>query len=98
MRSSHSIASITPPKLPEGERVEFDEISRKRHQKDLEELRALIAKHFEQRRIEEEELEELRQKLERRKEERAERNRIRQQQEKERLARERVRHCPTLLI
>nr|CAX48985.1 smooth muscle-type troponin T [Botryllus schlosseri] len=85
----HSMASITPLKLPEGEKVEFDEISRKRHQKDLEELQALIAKHFDQRRAEEEELEVLRLKLEKRKEERAERNRLRQQKEKERLARER---------
>ncbi|XP_039271463.1 troponin T, cardiac muscle-like [Styela clava] len=85
----HSSASITPPKLPDGEKVDLDEIARKRHQKDLEELQGLINAHFEQRRAEEEELEELRLKLEKRKEERAERLRIRQEKEKERVAKER---------
>lgn len=85
----HSTASITPPKLPEGEKVDLDEISRKRHQKDLEELQALINQHFEQRKVEEQELEELRLKLEKRKEERAERMRLRQEQERERVAKER---------
>lgn len=85
----HSTASITSLKLPEGERVEFDEISRKRHQKDLEELRALIAKHFAERKVEDQELEELHLKIMKRKEERAERNRLRQLREKEKIARER---------
>ena len=60
-------------------------------EKDLDELKALIAAHFERRRKDEEELEELRCRIQARKQERAEQIRIRQEREKERLAQERVR-------
>nr|BAA09463.1 troponin T [Halocynthia roretzi] len=83
----HSTTSI--PRLPDGEKVDLDVITQKRHQKDLEELQALITAHFEQRKQEEEQLEELRLRLEKRKEERAERLRIREEKTKERVARER---------
>ena len=87
-----SLAKITPPKLPEGgEVVDLEDIHRKRMEKDMLELEALINAHFEQRRKDEEELEELRIRIESRKQERAEQIRIRQEREKERLAKERVR-------
>jgi len=86
-----SLAKITPPKLPEGgEVVDLEDIHRKRMEKDLLELQTLINAHFEQRRKDEEELEELRIRIEARKQERAEQIRIRQGREKERLAQERV--------
>ncbi|XP_061666449.1 troponin T, slow skeletal muscle-like isoform X1 [Syngnathoides biaculeatus] len=47
---------LAPPKIPEGERVDFDDIHRKRMEKDLLELQTLIDVHFEQRKKEEEEL------------------------------------------
>ncbi|KAK1329707.1 hypothetical protein QTO34_009890 [Cnephaeus nilssonii] len=49
-------APLIPPKIPEGERVDFDDIHRKRMEKDLLELQTLIDVHFEQRKKEEEEL------------------------------------------
>ena len=85
-----SLAKITPPKLPEGEKVDLEDIHRKRMEKDMLELQALISAHFERRRKDEEELEELRVRIEARKQERAEQIRIRQEREKERLAKERV--------
>lgn len=88
LNARHSTTSI--PRLPDGEKVDLDVITQKRHQKDLEELQALITAHFEQRKQEEEQLEELRLRLEKRKEERAERLRIREEKTKERVARERV--------
>ena len=60
-------------------------------EKDMTELQGLINAHFEQRKKDEEELEELRIRIEARKEERAKQIRIRQEREKERLAQERVR-------
>lgn len=86
----YSTSSITPPKLPDGEVVDLDNISRKRHEKDLQELQSLIDKHFEERKQEEVELEELRQRIELRKQEREEQNALRKVQEKERITRERV--------
>nr|XP_041568894.1 troponin T, slow skeletal muscle [Taeniopygia guttata] len=50
------LTPLAPPKIPEGERVDFDDIHRKRMEKDLLELQTLIDAHFEQRRREEEEL------------------------------------------
>ena len=84
---------ITPPKLPDsGEVVDLEDIHRKRMEKDMIELQALINSHFEQRKKDEEELEELRVRIEARKQERAEQIRIRQEREKERMAQERVRY------
>uniref|UniRef100_A0A8C5KIJ4 Troponin T, slow skeletal muscle n=1 Tax=Jaculus jaculus TaxID=51337 RepID=A0A8C5KIJ4_JACJA len=50
------VPPLIPPKIPEGERVDFDDIHRKRMEKDLLELQTLIDVHFEQRKREEEEL------------------------------------------
>ncbi|KFV64775.1 Troponin T, cardiac muscle isoforms, partial [Dryobates pubescens] len=47
---------LVPPKIPDGERLDFDDIHRKRMEKDLNELQALIEAHFESRKKEEEEL------------------------------------------
>uniref|UniRef100_A0A8D0G8J6 Troponin T3, fast skeletal type n=1 Tax=Sphenodon punctatus TaxID=8508 RepID=A0A8D0G8J6_SPHPU len=47
---------LTAPKIPEGEKVDFDDIQKKRQNKDLIELQALIDNHFEGRKKEEEEL------------------------------------------
>ncbi|XP_023393132.1 troponin T, fast skeletal muscle [Pteropus vampyrus] len=46
---------LTAPKIPEGEKVDFDDIQKKRQNKDLMELQALIDSHFEARKKEEEE-------------------------------------------
>uniref|UniRef100_A0A4X1SK51 Troponin T, cardiac muscle n=1 Tax=Sus scrofa TaxID=9823 RepID=A0A4X1SK51_PIG len=48
--------NLVPPKIPDGERVDFDDIHRKRMEKDLNELQTLIEAHFENRKKEEEEL------------------------------------------
>ncbi|KAJ1066080.1 hypothetical protein K5549_013593 [Capra hircus] len=54
---SHSLFfRLTAPKIPEGEKVDFDDIQKKRQNKDLMELQALIDSHFEARKKEEEEL------------------------------------------
>uniref|UniRef100_A0A8B9PSD5 Troponin T2, cardiac type n=1 Tax=Apteryx owenii TaxID=8824 RepID=A0A8B9PSD5_APTOW len=50
------MTNLVPPKIPDGERVDFDDIHRKRMEKDLNELQALIEAHFESRKKEEEEL------------------------------------------
>uniref|UniRef100_A0A3B1IEZ7 Troponin T2, cardiac type n=1 Tax=Astyanax mexicanus TaxID=7994 RepID=A0A3B1IEZ7_ASTMX len=47
---------LVPPKIPDGEKVDFDDIHRKRMEKDLTELQSLIEAHFESRKKEEEEL------------------------------------------
>uniref|UniRef100_A0A8C2T6P3 Troponin T2, cardiac type n=1 Tax=Coturnix japonica TaxID=93934 RepID=A0A8C2T6P3_COTJA len=59
--TSHSpfrpfMPNLVPPKIPDGERLDFDDIHRKRMEKDLNELQALIEAHFESRKKEEEEL------------------------------------------
>ncbi|ETE73278.1 Troponin T cardiac muscle isoform, partial [Ophiophagus hannah] len=79
--------NLVPPKIPDGERVDFDDIHRKRMEKDLNELQALIEAHFENRKKEEEELIFLKDRIEQRRAERAEQQRIRSEQEKERQAR-----------
>jgi len=76
------------PVITMGEQVDFDQIHRTRMEKDLQELQALIASHFEQRKRDDEELEQLKVRIEKRKAERAEQMRIRQDREKERLQRE----------
>ncbi|KAJ7344366.1 hypothetical protein JRQ81_000316 [Phrynocephalus forsythii] len=78
---------MTAPKIPEGEKVDFDDIQKKRQNKDLIELQALIDSHFEARKKEEEELLALRERIEKRRAERAEQQRIRAEKEKERQAR-----------
>uniref|UniRef100_A0A287DG11 Troponin T, cardiac muscle n=1 Tax=Ictidomys tridecemlineatus TaxID=43179 RepID=A0A287DG11_ICTTR len=86
--------NLVPPKIPDGERVDFDDIHRKRMEKDLNELQTLIEAHFENRKKEEEELVSLKDRIEKRRAERAEQQRIRSEREKERqtrLAEERAR-------
>uniref|UniRef100_A0A8C0EDI5 Troponin T2, cardiac type n=1 Tax=Bubo bubo TaxID=30461 RepID=A0A8C0EDI5_BUBBB len=63
------------------------DIHRKRMEKDLNELQALIEAHFESRKKEEEELMSLKDRIEQRRAERAEQQRIRSEREKERQAR-----------
>uniref|UniRef100_A0A667WFW4 Troponin T2d, cardiac n=1 Tax=Myripristis murdjan TaxID=586833 RepID=A0A667WFW4_9TELE len=81
------MTNITAPKIPDGEKVDFDDIHRKRQEKDLSELQSLIEAHFIQRKKEEEELIALVQRIEKRRAERAEQQRIRAEREKERQAR-----------
>ncbi|XP_066483384.1 troponin T, slow skeletal muscle [Tiliqua scincoides] len=88
------VPQLAPPKIPEGERVDFDDIHRKRMEKDLLELQTLIDVHFEQRKKEEEELVGLMSRIERRRAERAEQQRVRTEKERERqnkLAEEKMR-------
>uniref|UniRef100_A0A8D2F075 Troponin T, slow skeletal muscle n=1 Tax=Theropithecus gelada TaxID=9565 RepID=A0A8D2F075_THEGE len=80
------VPPLIPPKIPEGERVDFDDIHRKRMEKDLLELQTLIDVHFEQRKKEEEELIALKERIERRRSERAEQQRFRTEKERERQA------------
>lgn len=75
------------PKIPDGEKVDFDDIQKKRQNKDLIELQSLIDAHFECRKKEEEELIALKERIEKRRAERAEQQRIRAEQDKERQAR-----------
>merc|ERR1712183_820315 len=84
-----SVPKISAPRLPEGELVDLDDITRKRREKDLIELQALIASHFEQRQKDEEALLELKNRIEQRKQARAEQAKIRQEKEKQRMAQER---------
>ncbi|XP_075470081.1 troponin T, cardiac muscle [Ascaphus truei] len=79
--------NLIPLKIPDGEKVDFDDIHRKRMEKDLTELQTLIEGHFESRKKEEEELLELTERMEKRRAERAEQQRIRAEREKERQAR-----------
>ncbi|XP_051978702.1 troponin T type 3a (skeletal, fast), partial [Xyrauchen texanus] len=75
------------PKIPDGEKVDFDDIQKKRQNKDLVELQSLIDAHFEDRKKEEEELIALKDRIEKRRSERAEQQRIRTEKDKERQAR-----------
>uniref|UniRef100_M3Y2U4 Troponin T, fast skeletal muscle n=2 Tax=Mustela TaxID=9665 RepID=M3Y2U4_MUSPF len=81
---SLSSSRLTAPKIPEGEKVDFDDIQKKRQNKDLMELQALIDSHFEARKKEEEELIALKERIEKRRAERAEQQRIRAEKERER--------------
>ncbi|XP_068163204.1 troponin T2c, cardiac [Antennarius striatus] len=88
------VPNIAPPKLPDGEKVDFDDLHRKRVEKDFNDLQTLIELHFSNRQKEEEELVELRNRIERRRSDRAEQQRVRTEQERERqtrLAEERTR-------
>ncbi|XP_055079667.1 troponin T, slow skeletal muscle isoform X28 [Periophthalmus magnuspinnatus] len=78
------VPNLAPPKIPEGERVDFDDIHRKRMEKDLLELQTLIEAHFEQRKKDEEELIGLKDRIENRRSERAEIQRVRAEKEKDR--------------
>uniref|UniRef100_A0A8C5GUR4 Troponin T, slow skeletal muscle n=1 Tax=Gouania willdenowi TaxID=441366 RepID=A0A8C5GUR4_GOUWI len=81
------VTQLAPPKIPEGERVDFDDIHRKRMEKDLLELQTLIDVHFEQRKKEEEELIGLKARIESRRAERAEQQRVRAEKERDRQTR-----------
>ncbi|KAM6463610.1 troponin T, fast skeletal muscle isoform 5-T6 [Liasis olivaceus] len=81
------VPTLTAPKIPEGEKVDFDDIQKKRQNKDLVELQALIDNHFESRKKEEEELMALKDRIEKRRAERSDQQRIRAEKEKERQAR-----------
>ncbi|XP_014826712.1 PREDICTED: troponin T, slow skeletal muscle isoform X1 [Poecilia mexicana] len=81
------VTQLAAPKIPEGERVDFDDIHRKRMEKDLLELQTLIDVHFEQRKKEEEELVGLKDRIERRRAERAEQQRVRAEKERDRQTR-----------
>ncbi|MGH0160373.1 UNVERIFIED_CONTAM: hypothetical protein FKN15_039297 [Acipenser sinensis] len=78
------MTNLVPLKIPDGEKVDFDDIHRKRMEKDLNELQTLIVAHFENRKKEEEELMSLKDRMEQRRSERAEQLRIRTEREKER--------------
>ncbi|KAK2917640.1 troponin T2d, cardiac [Channa argus] len=81
------MTNITAPKIPDGEKVDFDDIHRKRQEKDLSELQSLIEAHFIQRKKEEEDLIALVNRIEKRRAERAEQHRIRAERERERQVR-----------
>ncbi|XP_062339016.1 troponin T, cardiac muscle isoforms-like isoform X2 [Osmerus eperlanus] len=82
------VPNIAAPKIPEGgDKVDFDDIHRKRQEKDTAELTSLIEAHFIQRKKDEGELIALVNRIEKRRTERAEQQRIRTEQEKERQAR-----------
>lgn len=81
------LSNIQAPKIPEGEKVDFDDIQKKRQEKDLAELQSLIEAHFLQRQKDEEELIALVNRIEKRRGERAEQQRVRAEREKERQAR-----------
>ncbi|CAL8291174.1 unnamed protein product [Boreogadus saida] len=76
--------NVSAPKIPDGDKVDFDDIHRKRLDKDLSELQSLIEAHFVQRKKEEEELIALVSRIEKRRTERSEQQRIRAEREKER--------------
>lgn len=81
------VPQIAPPKIPEGDRVDFDDIHRKRMEKDFMELQTLINVHFEQRKKEEEEIIGLKERIEGRRSERAEQQRVRAEKERDRQTR-----------
>ncbi|KAM6895210.1 troponin T2c, cardiac [Xenentodon cancila] len=81
------VPNMAPPKLPDGEKVDFDDLHRKRLEKDFNDLQGLIELHFSSRQKEEEELVALRNRIESRRADRAEQQRVRAEQERERQAR-----------
>uniref|UniRef100_H2LF15 Troponin T2d, cardiac n=1 Tax=Oryzias latipes TaxID=8090 RepID=H2LF15_ORYLA len=81
------MTNITAPKMPDGDKVDFDDMYRKRQEKDLAELQSLIEAHFVQRHKDEEELVALVNRIDKRRAERAEQQRVRAEREKERQAR-----------
>ncbi|CAL8385962.1 unnamed protein product [Boreogadus saida] len=81
------IPNIAPPKLPDGEKVDFDDLHRKRVEKDVNDLQSLIHLHFSTREKEEEDLVSLRERIESRRSDRNEQVRVRGEQERQRQAR-----------
>ncbi|XP_075328598.1 troponin T2c, cardiac isoform X4 [Odontesthes bonariensis] len=81
------VPNMAPPKLPDGEKVDFDDLHRKRLEKDFNDLQGLIELHFSNRQKEEEELLSLRSRIERRRSDRADQQRVRTEQERERQTR-----------
>ncbi|XP_062238428.1 troponin T2c, cardiac [Platichthys flesus] len=81
------VPNIAPPKLPDGEKVDFDDLHRKRVEKDFNDLQTLIEVHFSNRQKEEEELLALRSRIEHRRSERAEQQRVRTEKDRERQTR-----------
>ncbi|XP_061570686.1 troponin T2c, cardiac [Cololabis saira] len=81
------VPNMAPPKLPGGDKVDFDDLHRKRLEKDYGDLQGLIAQHFSSRQKEEEDLVALRNRIEGRRADRAEQQRIRADKERERQAR-----------
>ncbi|NP_852476.1 troponin T2c, cardiac [Danio rerio] len=81
------VPNIIPPKLPDGEKVDFDDLHRKRVEKDFNELQSLINLHFTTRQKEEDELVALKNRIERRRTDRADQQRIRTERDRERQAR-----------
>ncbi|XP_072309783.1 troponin T2c, cardiac [Eucyclogobius newberryi] len=81
------VPNIAPPKLPDGEKVDFDDLHRKRVEKDFNDLQTLIELHFSNRQKEEEELLALRSRIEGRRADRAEQQRNRADLERERQTR-----------
>ncbi|KAK2495031.1 hypothetical protein MC885_012620 [Smutsia gigantea] len=75
---------LTAPKIPEEEKVDFDDIQKKRQNKVLMELQALIDSHLEARKKEEEELIVLKERIEKRRTEREEQQWIRAEKDRER--------------
>ncbi|XP_037393097.1 troponin T2c, cardiac [Pygocentrus nattereri] len=82
------VPNMAPPKLPDGEKVDFDDLHRKRVEKDYNELQSLIQQHFSNRQKEEDDLVSLKQRIERRRADRAEQQRVRAEQERERQTRQ----------
>ncbi|KAJ8417080.1 hypothetical protein AAFF_G00283070 [Aldrovandia affinis] len=72
------------PKIPDGEKVDFDDIQKKRQNKDLVELQGLIDAHFVHRKKEEEDIIALKDRIEKRRSERSEQHRVRAEKDKER--------------
>ncbi|XP_059360473.1 troponin T, cardiac muscle isoforms-like [Carassius carassius] len=81
------VPNIIPPKMPDGEKVDFDDLHRKRLEKDFNELQSLIHLHFSTRQKEEDELVSLKNRIENRRADRAEQQRIRAERDRERQAR-----------
>ncbi|XP_060925340.1 troponin T2c, cardiac isoform X2 [Limanda limanda] len=81
------VPNIAPPKLPDGEKVDFDDLHRKRVEKDFNDLQTLIEVHFSNRQKEEEELLALRSRIEHRRSDRAEQQRVRTEKDRERQTR-----------
>merc|ERR1711883_17359 len=69
-------------------KMDMDQLNKNRMEKDLQELQGLIAKHFETRKTDDAELDDLQARIEKRKAERAEQLRVRQEREKERAIKE----------
>ncbi|XP_077090764.1 troponin T2c, cardiac [Siphateles boraxobius] len=81
------IPNIMAPKLPDGEKLDFDDLHRKRVEKDFNELQSLIELHFSTRQKEEDDLIALKSRIERRRADRAEQQRVRSERDREKQAR-----------